>query len=57
MKKKYRKNLLSVYTTTEMNKMLKYLESKLLLNPITIKGLRHATLYNQDRNKGVLKCQ
>lgn len=32
MKNKYTKKSLSVRTTTEMDKMLKYLEGKLLLN-------------------------
>lgn len=57
MKNKYSKNPLSVRTTTEMDKMLKYLEGKLLLNPTAIMRLGLATLYRQEKNKEVLKCQ
>lgn len=51
MKNKYSKNSLSVRTTTEMDKMLKYLEGKLLLNPSAIMRLGLATLYRQEKSK------
>ena len=51
MKNKYSKNSLSVRTTTEMDKMLKYLEGKLLLNPTAIMRLGLATLYRQEKSK------
>ena len=45
MKNKYTKKSLSVRTTTEMDKMLKYLEGKLLLNPTAIMRLGLSSLH------------
>ena len=45
------KTQISVKKTDEMEKMLEYLEVKLLLNPTAIMRLGLATLYEQERAK------
>lgn len=57
MTNKFSKTPLSVRKTEQMEKMLKYLEVKLQLNPTAIMRLGLATLYRQEKNKETLKCQ
>lgn len=45
------KTQISVKKTDEMEKMLEYLEVKLLLNPTAIMRLGLATLYKQEKAK------
>ena len=49
--KKNSKTQISVKKTDEMEKMLEYLEVKLLLNPTAIMRLGLATLYKQEKAK------